>query len=383
MVRDRGEAKGGPHLARGLALAVAGLIGGLAGPAAAQWLPGYPPPMPWPATEVDAAASAVLAASRDTRRAEAAAAAAKTPAPPAETAPASAPPPPATQTSAPAPEAPAAPASPTAPTATRSPDVALFDRLCTDTMRANEEDRLYGLISLTVRDTLGYNQIQITAPLVDEAVQDSLDDLIKDCPRLVTTDDAQRLGAVIDTILRATMARVLDREGTEHGRRLRIEQTASERSEARTMREIDRHLRRPPGRATAADLSQELSSWEIDAWLDGLAPKERALALFQYASDVTPQEVADAVGIPAAAMRRDSTLARDQLLSYYREDESGSLAPPAIPGPGPAIEYREAGTPLTGLLQASAPGGTVPGPVTVRINGISSELYAGWSLLAP
>lgn len=55
-----------------------------------------------------------------------------------------------------------------------------------------------------------------------------------------------------------------------------------------------RSPRRPAVKVTAADLSQELSSQE--RWLDPLPPRERALSLFLYASNVTPEEITEAAG---------------------------------------------------------------------------------------
>ncbi|HVC51300.1 MAG TPA: hypothetical protein VND87_04695 [Stellaceae bacterium] len=391
MVRDRGDARTGPRFAA--ALAVAAVIAGLCRPAAAQQLPGYPSPMPWPATEVEAAASAALASADAAGHAASMHAASAAPAAPAPVTPAPAAPP----------SAPAAAAAAAGPTAATDPtaaaagptevgasptevapktdlDAYLLGRLCTDDLRANEEDRIYGLISLTVRDTLGYNGIRVTAPLVDEAVQDALDNMIKDCLGLAKTAPPDLLGAAIDIIQRATLARAQERE--EPGRAggpPAAEETAAERSEQHTRREINRHLRRPLGRPTAADLSEELTPWEIDAWLDGLSPRERALALFQYASDVTPQEVADAVGISLAALKRNSTIPRKNLLWYFREDEDST---PALPDTGPAIQYREAGTPLTSVAQPVAAAGGPAAPPALHITGISRELYGGWSLLA-
>ncbi|MGH7092478.1 MAG: hypothetical protein ACREFB_02950 [Stellaceae bacterium] len=394
MARDRGDARIGPRFAA--ALAVAAVIGGLCGPAAAQQLPGYPPPMPWPGTEVEAAASAVLASAASARRSASphAATAVLTPETPTpvtstpETPAPAAPPSPAPATAAQAPERPtvaappgaAAPASSTAVAPKTDLDGYLLSRLCADDLRTNEEDRIYGLISLTVRDTLGYNNVSITAPLVDEAVQDSLDDMIKNCPRLAKTGEPDRLGIAIDIIQRATLARAQERQKSGLADRPpAAEETAAERSEQHTRREINRHLRRPQGRATAADLSEDLTSWEIDAWLDGLSPPERALALFQYASDVTPQEIAGAVGTSLAALKRDSANPRNQLLGYFREDEDSS---PTLPDAEPAIQYREAGAPLTSLEHPAAAAGGPAAPSALHITGISNELYGGWSLLA-
>jgi hypothetical protein len=252
--------------------------------------------------------------------------------------------------------------------AERRPEAAeLLDRLCSETLRANEEDRLYGLISLTVRSTIKYQDAVFSPDLIDDAVQDGLGALIDACPKLAATDDAHRLGLAIGLIRDATTSRIRD--------------VAAGYSEKETQA------------ASAADLSQELSAPEIDAWLDALPARQRALALFLYASDVKRDEIADAVGLPGAGLAIASRGVKADLLKFFRHQWE-SAPPPPIPG-GPALEYREAGQALAALLApgeapreapGEATGGAALTPAaaapTVRITGISSEIYAGWSLLA-
>jgi hypothetical protein len=115
---------------------------------------------------------------------------------------------------------------------------------------------------------------------------------------------------------------------------------------------------------------------------------QRALALFQYASDVAPQEEEAALGVAPMVLRKDSTAAKTNLMSYFHEEEGGTPNPAATP----SIQYREAGTQVAKLLEVNAtaagapnPNGpnpnSLPGP-TLQITGISADLYAGWSLLA-
>ncbi len=236
---------------------------------------------------------------------------------------------------------------------TEPQDAVLLDRLCAQDLRANEEDRLFGLISLAVRATIGYRHGVFSPALVDNAVQDSLAALLTDCSRIVTAPATHRLGLAIGDIEAATQARM-----------------------AEPRRPVDAAAR-APGTATAADLSEDLSSSEIDAWLDGLPPRERALALFLYASDVTPTEVAGAVGVPLQALAKDNAATKSGLLAFSRERRDGT---PHLPAPEPAMGYRIAGTSLVRLLR---PGRAADRPAgAVRITGISSDLYAGWSLLA-
>jgi DNA-directed RNA polymerase specialized sigma24 family protein len=262
----------------------------------------------------------------------------------------------------------------------------LLARLCDNTLRHNEEDRLYGLISFTVRATLSYDRHKFTASDIDDTVQDGLDALLKDCPRIEATDRAHRLGLVIDAIQTLAVQRI---EARKHPPS-RADRLAAGEGPPLTPedRRLARRAQKPLAAPNAADLSQELTSAEIDAWLDGLPPMQRALALFQYASDVTPQDEAAALGIAPAALRKDATAAKNNLMSFFHEDEDS--APNAAPSP--PIQYREAGTTVAKLLEVNAtavgppnPGSpypnSPPGPA-LRITGISADLLAGWSLLA-
>ena len=139
-------------------------------------------------------------------------------------------------------------------------------------MRPNEEDRLYGLISLTARTTIKYQGGVFSPDLIDDAAQDGLGAMIDACPQIAKMPDAERLGMVVALIRDATLRRMQD-ANTGYG-------------EAQT------------AKATAADLSEELSAPEIDAWLDALPARQRALALSLYASDATHDEITDAVGLP-------------------------------------------------------------------------------------
>ena len=82
----------------------------------------------------------------------------------------------------------AGPAAPAAAAPDDNGDTVLIDRLCAEKLRHNEEDRLYGLISLTIRTSLSYEQAKLTAEQIDDDVQDALDALMKDCPRIVAAD---------------------------------------------------------------------------------------------------------------------------------------------------------------------------------------------------
>ncbi|HEX3883066.1 MAG TPA: hypothetical protein VHW66_10435 [Stellaceae bacterium] len=259
----------------------------------------------------------------------------------------------------------------------------LLERLCADNLRHNEEDRLYGLISFTVRSTLAYAKSKFTAADIDDIVQDALDALIKACPRIVATDRAHRLGVVIDAIQDLATRRMAERR--QPGRGDATGMAGEGPPESAEDRRIQRRAGAPLGKPSAADLSQELTSAEIDAWLDALPPLERALALFQFASDVTPKDIADALGIAPPALRKDVAATKTSLLGFFREQEDGSAGGGA---PAPPIQYREAGASVATLLAAdTAPPGTAPAPPgppgpTLRVTGISIDLYAGWSLLA-
>src|SRR5947207_967916 len=51
---------------------------------------------------------------------------------------------------------------------TRPPAAVLLDRLCAETLRPNEEDRLFGLISITVRATIKYRGGVFDPDLIDD-----------------------------------------------------------------------------------------------------------------------------------------------------------------------------------------------------------------------
>ncbi len=241
-----------------------------------------------------------------------------------------------------------------------------------------EDSALYGLISLTssALPPLASDAAKFRADQLDDYVQDALDKVSKDCPRIVTLNPARRLsGAVIADIRNAALRRL---EESKHP----VQSAAAspldriEAAELKEERKLQRRASGPLGKATAADLSQELTSWEIDAWLDGLPPLQRTMALFEYASDVTPKDVAEALGVTEPTLKRDALGARARLLSYIHEDDDNALAPSSRK----PMEYRIAGMPIGGLMQPlPAPG--VPRP-SLRITGISTDLYAGWSLLA-
>jgi hypothetical protein len=243
-------------------------------------------------------------------------------------------------------------------------DAVLLSRLCAQNLLANEEDRIFGLISLAVRATVRYENAPFAADVIDDAEQDALDALLKDCSQITATDEAHRLGIAIDAIREATLKVMVDHR----------------RPDYRAQRSFDT--------ATAADLSEELTSEEIDAWLDGLSPRERAFAVFLYASDVNAQEIADAVGVPVEVLNRDVAMTKIKLLSYFREEDNPPA--PGMRNIGPAIQYRLADASVAAMLHGDPPqpdpvhGDPVPGhpAVTLRITGISSDLYAGWSLLA-
>src|SRR5579883_1141287 len=181
----------------------------------------------------------------------------------------------------PAPPAPVAAAAPPVPVPAPQPwsEGVMLRRLCGDGLRPNEEDRLFGMISLTVRSTIRYEGAKVSEELVGGAAEDAVSGLIAACPRLLAAAEPQRLGIAIEVIRDATRQRIA--QGKEAPTR--------------------RLAARMPGRKTAADLSEALTPHEVDAWLDGLPPRQRALALFLYASDVTAKEEAEALGLPLAA----------------------------------------------------------------------------------
>jgi DNA-directed RNA polymerase specialized sigma24 family protein len=281
--------------------------------------------------------------------------------------------------------------------------VVLVNRLCAQTLRTNEEDRLYGMISLAVRATIRYRGGELRPDIIDDAVQDSLDGMIEDCPELTEADESKRVTMAIEMIADAT-TKVLE-----------------EAKQAQATGDKDNpYMKRSAEKATAADLSQELSSHEIDQWLEAMPPRQRALSLFLYASDVTPQEIAAATGEPAAALTRQFNASKADLMRIFREEWA---EPAAGPRTAPAMQYRTAGEGFTAVMKAAAapspaaeaaPAAPDPGPAadpaadpgpaadpaadpapgprgrnpaegllpSLRVTGISDDLYAGWSLIA-
>lgn len=236
----------------------------------------------------------------------------------------------------------------------------LLDRLCAHTMRPNEEDRLFGLISLTVRATLKYEGSVFDPDLIDNSMQDALAAITASCSQLAATGDAYRLGRAVDLTRDATLQRLQNPEAGYSDRNVE--------------------------KATAADLSEELSAYEIDAWLDGLPPRQRAVALLLYASHLSDQQMADAVGLAPAALDEGFHDAKTGLLKFFRAEPNALPAASKPPDPsGRAMAYSIAGESLAALLKPD-PKAPAPQPglaaATVRITGISSEFYAGWSLLA-
>lgn len=245
----------------------------------------------------------------------------------------------------------AAPAQPVRP-----PAAVLLDRLCAQTMRPNEEDRLFGLISLAVRSTIKYEGGVFDPDLIDDSMQDALAAITAACPQLAATEDAYRLGRVVDLARDATLRR--------------MHEPAADYSD----RQVEK--------ATAADLSEELSAHEIDAWLDDLPPRQRALALFLYASHLSDQQMAGAVGLPLPALTAGFRDVKDGLLRFFRAEPDAipAAADPLRPS-RPAMQYSLAGPSLAALLTRDPAQPAAPA-ASIRITGISSHFYAGWSLLA-
>lgn len=226
---------------------------------------------------------------------------------------------------------------------------AVLDRLCADTLRPNEEDRLFGMISITVRATIKYEGGVFSPDLIDDAIQDALAAMLEACPQLAAASAAGRLGRAVELARDATIDRLRDANSGYSGKQTE--------------------------KASAADLSEELSAQEIDAWLDALPARQRALALLLYAPELTDNEMADAVGLPPPALAVALRGVKASLLKFFRA-ESNNAPPPAIP-PRPAAETPEAGWALAALLQPVA-----ALPAAARITGISRDVYAGWSLFA-
>ena len=265
--------------------------------------------------------------------------------------------------------------------------VGLLDRLCAQTLRTNEEDRLYGMISLAVRATIRYRGGAFRPDVIDDAVQDSLDAMIDDCVELTDADASKRLNMAVEMISDATTKVLVD---------FKAAQASGDKDNP--------YARRPADNLTAADLSEELSSQEIDQWLESLPPRQRALTLFLYASDVTPKEISTAVGEPPGALARELGASKSDLLHIFNEEW---VEPVAGTRAAPAMSYRETGEGLATLMKgmgtpprsptppAATPAADEESPAaapaertndgalpSLRVTGISDDLYAGWSLLA-
>lgn len=258
---------------------------------------------------------------------------------------------------------PAAASDPTRPLA-----AVLIDRMCNKTLRPNEDDRLMGMISIAVRATIRYRGGVFSPDLIDDAVQQAVGALVAACPQLAAADDPQRLGMMIHLAEATTEMLLADK--------------------------THRYSPHQLARATAADLSEELSTDEIDAWLNDLPPRQRALALFLYASDIRPEEAAGAVGLTPKAIGPAFSGAKTGLMHFFRND---AAPPAAAAGKTPAMQINDRGAfgqPFAALLNSATAKGAGPAtapaaesaaatqPPILRITGISSEIYAGWSLLA-
>ena len=201
--------------------------------------------------------------------------------------------------------------------------VDLIDRLCAQTLRVNEEDRLYGLISLSVRATISYRGGQFQRNVIDDAVQNSLDALLADCPKLTAAEPSKRVDMAVDVISDST-TKVLETGASAR-------KSGGKDGPA---------LRRPVAKVTAADLSEELSSQEIDQWLDSMPPRERALSLFLYASNVTSKEISEAVGEEPGAIARQLAAGKADLMHIFDENWEEPISGPTAE---PAIKYTESG----------------------------------------
>ena len=151
--------------------------------------------------------------------------------------------------------------------------------------------------------------------LIDDSMQAALAAITAACPQLAATGDAYRLGRMVDLTRDATLERMHDPDAG--------------------------YSARPVEKASAADLSEELSAHEIDAWLDALPPRERVLALLLYASPLGDQRMAAAVGLPPAALAAGFQEAKSGLLKFFRADPDAVPDRSNPPAPrGGAMAYR-------------------------------------------
>jgi hypothetical protein len=271
--------------------------------------------------------------------------------------------------------------------------VELIDRLCAQTLRTNEEDRLYGVISLSVRATISYRGGEFQRNVIDDAVQNSLDALLAACPNLTAAEPAKRVNMAVNVISDTTT-------------KLLSNATAARKAGDKN----SAYLKKPAGKNTAADLSEELSSQEIDQWLNSMPPRERALSLFLYASNVTPRDIAEAVGEKPGSIVQQLGASKADLLHIFDENWEEPLSGPNAE---PAMKYTESGDGLQAAMAstetqaslpaagspsaettagagatdppsapASAKGASGDGLSSLKVTGISDMIYSGWSLLA-
>ncbi|HZT89934.1 MAG TPA: hypothetical protein VFA12_18330 [Stellaceae bacterium] len=205
-------------------------------------------------------------------------------------------------------------AAQTAPPEAKPVGAMLLDHLCRKSLRHNEEDRLYGIFSVAARATIKYDGGTYAPDVIDNAVQNSAIAIQQNCSRIEATDDPHKLGLAIE-IVRAETDKLI-RSG-------RADPSAR-----------DLKTRSP------ADLSQELSSREIDTWLDRLPPQQRALAVFLYASNVSPEDVALAVGAAPSAVPAELAETKATLLRFFGTDgeaaaDDGGAASPGMEGRPP------------------------------------------------
>ena len=134
-----------------------------------------------------------------------------------------------------------------------------------------------------------------------------------------------------------------------------------------------------------------------------MPPRERrADRCSFYSSDVTPREIAVAVGEPPGAMTHQLAASKADLMHIYdqnwQEPLSGARSEPAI-------KYSETGEGFAALMKSADSPAPAPPPVAsaaetpppaappprapadgalsaLKVTGISGDVYAGWSLLA-
>lgn len=225
----------------------------------------------------------------------------------------------------------------------------LLDHLCAKTLLHNEEDRLYGIFSIAARATIKYDGGVYSPDVVDAAVQNSALAIKQSCPRLAATDDPHKLGTAIAIVQEETVKLIHAGKAD--------------------------HPTPDMAKASAADLSQELSSHEIDTWLDGLDPQQRALAVFLYASNVSREDIAMAIGLPPAAVSREMGETKTNLLRFFSEDSEGGVDIRTEESP---IEYRpRAPRHVTHVASRHRRGDTTQGATTVSASPMEFTISSG------